>query len=93
MSIILETVSKLHMPCYLLGDVNICLLNHSTHSETGSYLDTLYSSAFVPVINRPTRVTDHSASLIDHIFTNNLSPDIVKFQGILVVPKALRNKG
>ena len=36
------------------------------------------------MINRPTRVTDHSASLIDHLFTNNLSPDINKFQGILL---------
>ena len=81
---ILETVSKLHLPCYLLGDVNISLLNHATHSETGNYLDSLYSNSFVPLINRPTRVTNNSASLIDHIFTNNLSPDILKYQGILV---------
>ena len=82
--IILDTVSDLHIPCYLLGDTNINLLNHSTHSETGNYIDLLYSYSFVPLINRPTRVTDHSATLIDHIFTNNLSPNILKFQGILL---------
>ena len=81
---ILENISNLHIPCYILGDTNINLLNHSTHSDTGNYIEIIYSNAFIPLINRPTRVTDHSASLIDHCFTNNLSPGINKFQGILL---------
>ena len=74
----------MNIPCYLLGDTNISLLNHSTHTETANYIDLLYSNAFIPLINRPTRITNHSASLIDHIFTNNLRHDILKHQGILV---------
>ena len=72
------------MPAYILGDVNISLLNCSSHSESSDYLDLMYTNTFIPLINRPTRVTSTSASLIDHIFTNNLSPDIFKFQGILI---------
>jgi hypothetical protein len=37
---------------------------------------------FYPLINRPTRITAHSATLIDNIFTNNLSPQL--FSGIIL---------
>ena len=71
-------------PCYLLGDMNINLLNHSAHKETSDYLDIIYSNSFVPLITRPTRVTDHSATLIDHIMTNNFKPSLSLYQGILL---------
>ena len=54
------------------------------HSDTADFLDIMYTGGFIPLITRPTRVTDHSASLIDHIFTNNLSEQYSMFQGILV---------
>ena len=44
----------------------------------------MYSSGFIPKINRPTRVTNHSASLIDHIFINNYGSLFDSYQGILV---------
>ena len=36
------------------------------------------------VINRPTRVTEQSATLIDHIMCNNFGPSISCYQGILI---------
>ena len=56
--------------CYLMGDYHINLLNYGTHDQTATFIDMLYSYAFVPLINKSTRVTS-SATLIDNIFTNN----------------------
>merc|ERR1712208_262115 len=79
-----DKINKFKLPCYLLGDFNINLMNSEVHQDTSDYLDILYCNNFVPVINRPTRVTNHSATLIDHIFSNNLCPSLRCFQGILL---------
>ena len=34
------------------------------------YLNMLYSDNFLPLITKPTRLTDHSSTLIDRIYTN-----------------------
>ena len=36
------------------------------------YLDNVFSHGFVPMITKPTRVTQSSATLIDHIYSNNI---------------------
>ena len=58
---------------YILGDMNIDLLKHHTHLQTGRYLDMLYSHNLLPVITKPTRITSHTATLIDHIYTNTVN--------------------
>ena len=55
-----------------MGDFNINLLNTS-HSGTNEFLDILESNFFNPHILQPTRITDHSATLIDNIFFNSLT--------------------
>ena len=59
--------------CYLMGDYNVNLLNYGKHRETTDFVDALHSNSFVSLINRPTRVNGHSATLIDNIFTNCFS--------------------
>ena len=81
---LMDQLRNLHMPCYILGDNNVNLLNSTTHSDTADFLDIMYSGGFIPLITRPTRVTRHSATLIDHIFTNNLSDQYSSLQGVLV---------
>ena len=44
--------------CYIMGDHNINLLNYNTHIHTSDLVDLMYSSAYLPLINRPTRVTE-----------------------------------
>jgi len=68
--------------CYLLGDFNINLLNHETHSATGTFLDILYANSFFPLITKPTRVQGNSATLIDNIFCNSIT-EIISHSGIL----------
>ena len=50
--------------------MNINLLKHSTHLETGLYLDTLLENSLLPLITLPTRIVQNSATLLDHISTN-----------------------
>ena len=54
----------------LVSDSNLDLLKFGHHSETTRYVDSLNEHGFVPTISRPTRITSHSATIIDHIFVN-----------------------
>ena len=58
--------------CYILGDFNINLLNIDNHNPTQSFLNCMLSYNYIPLINRPTRLTNHSATIIDNIFCNAL---------------------
>ena len=53
-----------------IGDFNINLLNYDSHSETNEFINSMVSHYLFPHILQPTRVTDHSATIIDNIFTN-----------------------
>ena len=51
-----------------MGDFNIDLLNNNSGSE--SFFNLMFLHGMYPRIDRPTRITDSSATLIDNIFTN-----------------------
>ena len=53
---------------FLAGDFNLDLLTHSEHPPTTDFLENLLSFSYLPSINRPTRITDHSSTLLDNIF-------------------------
>ena len=79
--VLLQVLSKEKSLSYICGDFNINLLNYDTHLLTQSYLDLLLSFSFRPLINMPTRITEPSCTLIDKMFTNDLSNE--HFSGIL----------
>ena len=58
----------------IIGDLNINLLEHTTHNATNNYLAALQTMNFFPHISRPTRFPDtfnlSEPSLLDHIYTN-----------------------
>lgn len=70
---ILSVISINNKLCYIAGDYNLDLLRCINHSPTQEFIENLFSYMFVPLIDKPTRITAHSATLIDNIFTNNLS--------------------
>ena len=70
--------------CYLVGDLNINLLKHEEHRPTSDFVDILWANNLLPLIMKPTRVTDKSANLIDHIMTNNIGIYSRHKQGILM---------
>ena len=54
-----------------MGDMNINLLNSTSHQITSAYLDINLANGFTPQITKPNRITNHTASLIDNFFTNS----------------------
>ena len=53
-----------------MGDFNIDLLQYDSHNPTNVFINSLISHSFLPYIHQPTRVTDHSDTIIDNIFSN-----------------------
>ena len=52
-------------------------MNYNEHNQTNEFLDSLASNSFIPLILQPNRITSHSNSLIDNIFSNVIDPDII----------------
>ena len=55
------------------GDFNIDLIKHESDVFAQNLLDTTAKYGFAQTISRPTRITDHSATLIDHVYSNMIS--------------------
>jgi hypothetical protein len=69
---VLDTITTESKLCIIMGDFNINLLNFESHHITDDFVNTLSSFLFQPHILQPTRITNHSATLIDNIFFNSL---------------------
>ena len=67
---LLELLAGENKEIYIMGDMNIDLLKLNEHWKTGEYVENIFTHGFIPLITKPTRITDHSATLIDHIYTN-----------------------
>ena len=80
---VMNVIKKERKLCYLMGDLNIDFLRADDHRATGELLDVLYCDNVFPLITKPTRVTSTTATLIDHILTNNFVDDMMHIQGIL----------
>ena len=68
-----NTLSKIDNNKYqifIMGDYNIDLLQYEHSSLSNDFINTMISKSFLPYILQPTRVTDHSATVIDNIFSN-----------------------
>ena len=57
---------------YVCGDYNIDLLKVKTNKHYCEYFDEIISQSFSPKITLLTRITEHSNTLIDNIFTSNI---------------------
>ena len=76
-NILLGQSSKENKKVFLLVDFNINLLNYNDHQPTNEFVDYLASNSFIPYTLRPTGMTSHSKSLIDSIFSNKISHDVI----------------
>ena len=56
---------------YLMGDFNIDLLKIENEESINEFYNVVTSNLFVPHITLPTRITSHSKTLIDNIFSND----------------------
>ena len=72
LEIIINLVNIENKKLYLLGDFNINLFNYDSDAQVRRFVNLMHSNNMFNVINKSTRVTSTSATLIDHIWTNNL---------------------
>ena len=65
---VLFKISREGKQCVIMGDFNVNLFcdNIATHQ----FLDSFISSSYIPMIFKPTRVTNQTATLLDNIFIN-----------------------
>ena len=68
----IQELSKENKLIYIMGDFNIDI-SKSTCKYSVIFLQVLYSSQLLPLIDKPTRLSARSATLIDNIFTNNIN--------------------
>ena len=66
----LDKISLENKYCYISGDFNFDILKHDTVSDIRNFLNNFYDHSMYPLIDRPTRITSHSATIVDNIFTN-----------------------
>ena len=66
----------------LIGDTNIDLMKFDKNKDHNDYASMLFSNGFMPTITYPTRITPHSATLIDHIFIKSTQKDTDYRSGI-----------
>ena len=60
-----------------------CLLKTESSSYSQDFLSDLQSFHLLPTVDKPTRVRNNSASLIDNIFVND--PDQVLISGNIII--------
>ena len=73
LDIVMDKISRERKYCVMMGDFNLNLLNADSHPGTNEFLNTLGSYFFNPHILQPTRITHHTATLIDNVFFNSIS--------------------
>lgn len=61
----------------ICGDYNVDLFKAKKHKPTANFIDVMFSMNMYPLITKPTRITAHSATLIDNIFTNIIDESII----------------
>ena len=59
-------------PLFLVRDLNINSLDYSRNTHVRGFFNFVFQNGIFSVINRPTRVTKSSTTIIDHILTNTL---------------------
>jgi len=62
---------------FLMGDFNIDLLHYDEHAPTNDFINNLFSYNFQPCINHPTRISEHSSTIIDNIFINLINANVI----------------
>ena len=68
-----ETLNKLNhskLEYIISGDFNIDLFKVESNSKICNYLSAIYTEGCNSLINKPTRITETSATLLDHMYSN-----------------------
>ena len=78
----LSVISTERKESILLGDFNVDLMKFNITPHVNDFIDNFNSYSYLPQIFKPTRITSHSASILDNIFYNY--PEKVQHNGIIL---------
>ena len=67
---------------FIASDQNLDLLKYEQNEKTNTFLENCFGNGFLPLITKPTRITNQSATCIDNIMTNCISDTYTS--GILI---------
>ena len=56
----------------LIGDFSMNLLDFDKDKRVQSFVNLIFRFGMIPTINKPIRVTRHTATAIGHVFTNTI---------------------
>ena len=63
---------------YIAGDFNMNCSKYRENAKTKHFYDNIYEKDAIPIIKRPIRISEHSASLIDNILTTDMFNNLKK---------------
>ena len=66
---ILNSIYRENKNSTIMGDFNLNLINTNSR-QVNDFTNNMYATGFCPTISKPTRIANHSATIIDNIFTN-----------------------
>ena len=65
-------------PLFLVGDLNINSLDYWKNPNVRDFINLISQNDVFPLVNRPTRVTKISATIIDHVLPHTIIDSKVK---------------
>ena len=66
---IFHKTKKSNKNLHIAVDFNLNVLDHDNCKKVQNFLDLLFQNNIIPIINKPTRVTKKTATVLDHIIT------------------------
>ena len=76
--ILVSAYNRKYSSIYVFGDFNVDILK-SNDSSIFDFINLMFSFSLFPLITKPTRITDTTATLIDHIWASHIDSNISNF--------------
>ena len=67
---------------YIIGNFNMNFLKYHEKAKTKHFYNNTFEKGAIPIMNRPTRILEHSVRLIDNILTTDIFNSSLK-EGII----------
>lgn len=74
---LLACLADSNTKAYIMEDYNLDLAKYPHHQPAVDLIMTLTSFSFMPLVNRTTRATHSSLTVIDNIFTNDMNSALI----------------
>ncbi|XP_065654714.1 uncharacterized protein LOC136081332 [Hydra vulgaris] len=67
---IIKNKSSMNKAVYFIGDINLNILDYENKIYIKNFFNTIFQNSYIPLINKPTRITKESSTSLDRIITN-----------------------